>query len=36
MNWFRLFEDMLGPFDVETVRARQVEAFGVAGVPLPT
>ncbi len=35
MNWFRLFEDMLGPFDVETVRARQVEAFGVAGVPLP-
>jgi predicted unusual protein kinase regulating ubiquinone biosynthesis (AarF/ABC1/UbiB family) len=35
MNWFRLFEDMLGPFDAETVRARQVEAFGVADVPLP-
>ncbi len=36
MNWFRLFEEMLGPFDVETVRARQAEAFGIAGVPLPS
>ncbi len=35
MNWFRQFEDMLGPFDADTVRMRQVEAFGVAGVPLP-
>lgn len=35
LNWFRLFEDMLGPFDVGTVRSRQEEAFGVAGVSLP-
>ena len=36
MNWFRLFEDMLDKFDVATVAARQAEAFGVSGVPLPT
>ena len=35
MNWFRVFEEMLGDFDVARVTARQEAAFTTAGVPLP-
>ncbi len=34
-NWYRLFNETIEGFDLETVRQRQAEVFGEAGVPLP-
>ncbi len=34
-NWYRLFNETIEGFDLETVRRRQAEVFGAAGVPLP-
>ena len=34
-NWYRLFNETIQDFDVETVAARQREAFMAAAVPLP-
>ncbi len=35
-NWYRLFNETIANFDLETVAARQRAMFPVAGVPLPT
>jgi predicted unusual protein kinase regulating ubiquinone biosynthesis (AarF/ABC1/UbiB family) len=35
LNWYELFNETIADFDVETVTARQHEAFGQSGVPLP-
>ncbi len=35
-NWYRLFNETIEGFDLETVRRRQAEVFGAAGVPLPS
>jgi predicted unusual protein kinase regulating ubiquinone biosynthesis (AarF/ABC1/UbiB family) len=35
MNFYRIFNDTIAGYDVETVQARQADAFGVAGVPMP-
>ena len=32
-NWYRLFNETIDGFDLETVAARQREAFAIAGVP---
>ncbi len=34
-NWYRLFNETIEGFDLETVAARQRETFAKAGVPLP-
>jgi predicted unusual protein kinase regulating ubiquinone biosynthesis (AarF/ABC1/UbiB family) len=34
-NWYRLFNETIANFDLETVAARQRALFPVAGVPLP-
>jgi predicted unusual protein kinase regulating ubiquinone biosynthesis (AarF/ABC1/UbiB family) len=34
-NWYRLFNETIEGFDLETVAARQKAAFEAAGVPLP-
>ncbi len=34
-NWYRLFNETIDGFDLETVTARQKAVFGEAGVPLP-
>jgi predicted unusual protein kinase regulating ubiquinone biosynthesis (AarF/ABC1/UbiB family) len=34
-NWYRLFNETIADFDLETVAARQREVFPIAGVPLP-
>ncbi len=34
-NWYRLFNEQMAGFDVAKVAARQQQAFGLAGVPLP-
>jgi predicted unusual protein kinase regulating ubiquinone biosynthesis (AarF/ABC1/UbiB family) len=34
-NWFRLMEEAMHDFDLETVAARQRQLFGDVGVPLP-
>ncbi len=35
-NWYRLFNETIADFDLETVSARQRAVFPIAGVPLPT
>ena len=35
LNFYRLFNETIEEFDLEHVRARQSEALGAAGVPLP-
>jgi predicted unusual protein kinase regulating ubiquinone biosynthesis (AarF/ABC1/UbiB family) len=35
LNFYRLFNETIESFDLETVTARQAKAFGEAGVPLP-
>lgn len=35
LNWYELFNETIRDFDVETVTARQNQAFAEAGVPLP-
>lgn len=35
MNWYRLFNETIEGFDLETVAGRQRTAFAAAGVPLP-
>ncbi len=35
MNWYRLFNETIENFDLETVAERQRRAFAAAGVPLP-
>ena len=35
LNFYRLFNETIEQFDIEEVRARQTEALGAAGVPLP-
>jgi predicted unusual protein kinase regulating ubiquinone biosynthesis (AarF/ABC1/UbiB family) len=34
-NWYRLFNETIEKFDLQTVATRQHEAFTAAGVPLP-
>ncbi len=34
-NWYRLFNEQMAGFNVDTVAARQKSAFAKAGVPLP-
>ena len=34
-NWYRLFNDTIADFDLDTVATRQRSTFAVAGVPLP-
>jgi hypothetical protein len=31
INWYRLFHDLIGEFDVDKLAARQAEALTVAG-----
>jgi predicted unusual protein kinase regulating ubiquinone biosynthesis (AarF/ABC1/UbiB family) len=33
INWYRLFHDLIGDFDVDRLAARQSEALELAGVP---
>ncbi len=35
MNFCRMFNETIDGFDLQTTGARQIEAFGAAGVPLP-
>jgi len=35
LNWYRLFNETIENFDIDTVADRQFEAFPRAGVPLP-
>ncbi len=34
-NWYRLFNELIEDFDIDTVAERQRQAFTTAGVPLP-
>jgi hypothetical protein len=34
-NWYRLFNETIEDFNIDTVAARQKEAFAATGVPLP-
>ncbi len=35
LNWYRMFNDMIGEFDATAVAARQHAAFEASGVPMP-
>ena len=35
INWYRMFHELIAGFDDQALAARQAEAFGKAGVPLP-
>lgn len=35
INWYRMFHDLIEGFDVDSMAARQKQAFGAAQVPLP-
>lgn len=35
LNWYRLFNETIENFDMETVASRQSDSFNAAGVPLP-
>ncbi|MEO0618318.1 MAG: AarF/ABC1/UbiB kinase family protein [Pseudomonadota bacterium] len=35
LNYYRMFNEVIEGFDEDTLRARQVEAFNVTGVPVP-
>ena len=34
-NWYRLFNETIEDFNIDTVAGRQKEAFAATGVPLP-
>jgi len=35
INWYRLFHDMIGGFDVDALTERQTAVLNRHGVPLP-